>query len=332
MIGDGYASNLIPSRFPLLRQRVGIMPRIAIIGAGIIGSSWSIVFARAGHDVQVFDHRSSNLHYLKDRVATAARTAAAVVPDISWQVVVDRISPCADLNEAVSGADYVQECVGERVETKATVFAELDRLTSADVVLASSTSSIGVSQFTEELPGRDRCIVVHPATPPHLLPVVEIVPAPWTPQSTIDRARSRMVECGQRPVLIRRETPGFVLNRLQGALLIEMFRAVSDGLISINDADSLIRDGFGLRWAFLGPFQGIDLNAPGGISEYLRRYGFLFDSMAREAGATAPVVTELLIQTLDQAMRAQLPVDKIQERRTWRDERLAMLRGLRDRS
>jgi L-gulonate 3-dehydrogenase len=306
------------------------MASVAIIGAGIIGSSWAIVFARAGLSVQVFDHRPANLAAFEGRVRTAAEAAVAISRD-DPAALMARVAVADNLAGALVGADYVQECIIEDVDAKAALFAELDHKAAPDAILASSTSSIGISRFTRELNGRDRCIVVHPATPPHLLPAVEVVPAPWTPQATVDRVFARMHRVGQAPVLIRRETPGFVMNRLQGALLIEVFRAVSDGLINATDADTLIRDGFGLRWSFLGPLQGIDLNAPAGIADYLARYGFMFENLARErADDRRPVLTPVLVEALDQAMRRDLPLDGLAARRLWRDERIAALRALRE--
>jgi L-gulonate 3-dehydrogenase len=299
------------------------MANIAIVGAGIIGSSWAIVFARAGRHVRIFDHRSANLARFEAQIRKAADPSALMAP----------IHVAGDLADALSDAEYVQECIIEQVEAKAALFAELDRLAAPEAILASSTSSIGVSRFTRELAGRDRCIVVHPATPPHLLPAVEVVPAPWTPQATVERAFRQMRAVGQKPVLIRHETPGFVMNRLQGALLIEMFRAISDGLLSPADADTLIRDGFGLRWSFLGPLQGIDLNAPAGIADYLTRYGFMFEDLARErAGASGPVLTPALIEMLARAMRSDLPLEALPARRLWRDEKIAALRAIREES
>ena len=176
---------------------------------------------------------------------------------------------------------------------------------------------------------RARCLVVHPATPPHLLPVVELAPAPFTPPATFARARAFMTRVGQTPVEVKRELPAFVMNRLQGVLLLEMFRLIREGYVSPEDADALIRDGFGLRWAFLGPLEGVDLNAPGGIADYLTRYGRIFDAMANEAGVEGRSVTPELIAMLDSAMRAKLPLDQLGARTAWRDRSIAALRALR---
>lgn len=305
------------------------MPQVAIVGAGIIGSSWALVFARAGWQVRVFARHAAVRDSLHDRVRATAAAATAIAPGVPVDDIVERIALAASLDEAVEGAEWVQESVEEDREAKARLFAELDLLARPDAVLASSTSSIGVSHFTAPLAGRARTLVAHPATPPHLIPVVEMVPAPFTAEDVVTRAFAVMRAVGQVPVLVTRERPGFVMNRLQGALLTEMFAVIGDGLMSPADVDALIRDGFGLRWAWLGPLEGVDLNAPGGIADYLGRYGFMFDQMARERGATAPVVTPAITQQLEAAMRARLPLEALPQRVAWRDARMAALRALR---
>lgn len=302
--------------------------RAAIIGAGIIGSSWAIVFARAGWRVRVFARHEEVRASLLARVRQAATSAQAVAPDVSVDALVARIEIAASLGAAVDGATWVQESIEESRDAKAACFAAMDAAAPPAAILASSTSSIGASSFTADLTGRHRTLVAHPATPPHLLPVIEMVPAPYTDAAVLDAACAIMREVGQVPVVVRRERPGFVMNRLQGAVLTEMFAVIRDGLMSPTDVDALIRDGFGLRWAFLGPMEGVDLNAPGGIADYLARYGFMFNDAARERGAE-PVVTDELVRALHEAMRATLPVNGIPSRVTWRDEGIAALRALR---
>lgn len=305
------------------------MSAIAIYGAGIIGSSWALVFARAGHEVRIFDRDRATRDALPSRLNAAATASAALHLTEPPHSVTSRIAICAQLEQALDGAIYVQESVPERLEAKQAAFGELDRLAPESALLASSTSSFGLSQFAAGLAGRARCLVVHPATPPHLLPVVELVPAPWTPPEIVARAHALMTAIGQTPVTVTRELPAFVMNRLQGVLLLEMFRLIREGYISPGDADKLISDGFGLRWAFLGPLEGVDLNAPGGIADYLTRYGAIFDAMASETGGEGKSVTPELIAMLDAAMRARLPLSGLADRVAWRDGRIAALRAMR---
>jgi 3-hydroxyacyl-CoA dehydrogenase len=304
-------------------------PRVAIVGAGIIGSSWALVFARAGWQVRVFARHATVRDSLHARVHRAASAAQEIAPGVTPDEIVARIALSTTLAEAVEGTTWVQESIEESRDAKASCFAEMDAAAPAESILASSTSSIGASLFTAGLAGQHRCLVAHPATPPHLLPVIEVVPSPFTTKAVVQRAFAILRDVGQVPVLVRGERPGFVMNRLQVALLTEMFAVVRDGLMSPADVDALIRDGFGLRWAFLGPMEGIDLNAPGGITDYLARYGFMFEQAARERGATNPVVTDALRETLQAAMRERFPVEGIPGRIAWRDRKISALRALR---
>jgi L-gulonate 3-dehydrogenase len=302
--------------------------KVAIVGAGIIGCSWAMVWARRGHDVVIYDADSATRAKALYTLATYAHDlnrACMAVPDDALM----RVKISDTLAEAVSDADYVQESVPEQIELKRALFAELDALTPPDAILASSTSAIGMSRFTGDLAGRGRCVIVHPATPPHMMPVTEIVPSPWSDADVVKRIFALMESLGQTPVLVKKEVPGFAMNRMQGALLIEMFRLIEDGVISADHADKLISDGFGLRWAFLGPLEGVDLNAPGGIADYLHRFGHMFDNMAMEVREPGPVLNPRLIAALDGEMRAKLPLAGIEAKRSWRNRRMAALQKMR---
>jgi L-gulonate 3-dehydrogenase len=258
---------------------------VAIVGVGLIGRAWAAIFARAGWNVRLTDPHQPTLdaspNLIRDELRALARHGLADDPDGAAA----RLTIAANLEDAVADVDFVQENGPELVEQKKIIFAELDRLAPPDAVLASSTSAITASRFTETLPGRSRCLVGHPVNPPHLVPLVELCGAPWTSPSTIDRARQVYREIGQVPVTVNREINGFVLNRLQGALLAEAFRLVGEGYISAEDLDHTVKDGLGLRWSFLGPLETIELNAPGGVPDYCARYtGFYKELAATAAG------------------------------------------------
>jgi 3-hydroxyacyl-CoA dehydrogenase len=256
---------------------------IAIVGTGLIGRAWAAIFARAGWKVRLSDPHIPTLkaapRLIRDELHALARHGLADDPDGA----VARISVAGSLREAVMDVEFVQENGPEKVEDKQAIFAQLDRLASPNALLVSSTSAITASRFTETLPGRARCLVGHPVNPPHLVPLVELCGAPWTSADAINRARTIYREIGQVPVTINREINGFVLNRLQGALLAEAFRLVGEGYISAEDLDHTVKDGLGLRWSFLGPFETIELNAPGGIPDYCARYTGFYKELASAA-------------------------------------------------
>ncbi len=221
------------------------MPTVAIVGAGLIGRSWAVVFARSGFAVRLTDIHHAALDAAPGHIAEALRQLEThgLVADIP--AILARIRTCPTLAEAVEGVDLVQENGPETVEAKRALFAELDALCGPDTILASSTSAIVASLFTEGLAGRARCLVGHPVNPPHLVPVVELCGAPWTDPAVIERARALYEAAGQAPVTVNREVEGFVLNRLQGALLSEAFRLVAEGVVSPADLDRTVAEGLG---------------------------------------------------------------------------------------
>jgi L-gulonate 3-dehydrogenase len=297
---------------------------VAIVGVGLVGRAWAAIFARAGWNVRLTDPHAPTLAaapgLIRDELCALARHGLADNPDGAAA----RITVSKGVKDALDGVAFVQESGPELVEQKKIIWAELDKLAPADAVLASSTSAITASRFTETLPGRARCLVGHPVNPPHLVPLVELCGAPWTSPETIDRARNIYREIGQVPVTINREINGFVLNRLQGALLAEAFRLVGEGYISAEDLDHTVKDGLGLRWSFLGPFETIELNAPGGIPDYCARYTGFYKELA--ASAAGPEVYQS--PNVDRVIAAwphQASPERITKLTQRRNERLAAL-------
>jgi len=297
------------------------METVAVVGAGLVGRAWAIVFARAGFSVVMWDQEPA-------AVEAACGFIAERLPELREvgllrdepTTVLARISSRPTLAESLQGAVYVQESSPERVEVKRALFAEMDAVAAPSTILASSTSGIPASAFTETLRGRGRCLVAHPINPPYLVPVVELCPAPWTDAAVVARARDLMQRAGQVPATLKREVAGFVVNRVQFALLAEAFRLVAEGVISAEDVDATIKHGLGLRWSFMGPFETIDLNAPGGLADYCARYGGLYAELQREFAPCE--LTPALVGELDEERRAVLPMADHAARQEWRDRRL----------
>lgn len=299
---------------------------VAIVGAGLIGRAWASIFARAGWNVRLFDPvegQAARCHELcREALGQLARHGLCDDPDGALA----RITVAETLRDALAGVSFVQENAPEKVDVKQALYLELDALAPPDAILASSTSAIVASKFTEGLKGRHRCLVAHPVNPPHLVPVVELCGAPWTTPEVIERARQVYLAIGQVPILVRREIEGFILNRLQGALLTESMKLVGEGYVSPQDLDHVIADGLGLRWSFLGPFATIELNAPGGIPDYIARYSGFYQRLAADpappaawTGAGAARVAEEWGPAPDAA--------EVQRRSGARDERLAALQA-----
>jgi L-gulonate 3-dehydrogenase len=300
------------------------MKRVAIVGSGLIGRSWAIVFARAGWTVSLFDP-------IDGVVAGAIPLIDAELTALAKLGLVDdpkaaaaRVLAAVELEHAVEGVDLVQENGPENVDAKIAIYAKLDACASRETILASSTSAIVASRFTEKLAGRERCLVAHPVNPPHLVPVVELCGAPWTDPDVIARAHVIYGSVGQVPVTVRREVDGFILNRLQGALLAEAFRLVGEGYVSPQDLDHTIKNGLGLRWSFMGPFETIELNAPGGIPDYCARYTGFYRGL-QASPATPDAYSDASVSKIVQQWGQAATPERISRQMQWRDERLAAL-------
>ncbi len=300
--------------------------KIAIVGTGLIGRSWSIVFARAGFEVWLWDP-------VESAVSTAIKLIKEGLPSLaeenllngcSVEQVFGRFHASDSLEDALDGADHLQENAPERVEIKQALYHQIDRLVGPQTVMASSTSGIVASHFTENIQSRKRCLVAHPINPPHLVPLVELVPAPWTAEDVLAKTSALMRQVNQAPIQLNREIKGFVANRLQGALLAEAFRLVEDGICSARDIDTSIAEGLGLRWSFMGPFETIDLNSPTGIRGYCENFGPLYYELAQEQ-ADPRVWGEELLTKVEQERREDLAADKLLDRQHWRNQRLALL-------
>ena len=297
---------------------------IAVIGAGLIGRAWAMVFARGGWRVRLNDNSDTQLQAARGFVADSLAEQATYGLAADPAAALARIEYVAKLPDAVANVDWVQENLPEVVEIKREVFGLLDKHAPANAVLASSTSAIPASHFTEALAGRARCLVAHPVNPPHLVPIVELCGAPWTAPATIARAQAVYTEVGQVPIIVRRELDGFILNRLQGALLSEAMRLVGEGYVSPGDLDKTIRDGLGLRWAFLGPFETIELNAPGGVVDYSARYSAFYRRLA--ADPAQPAVWEAgNAAIVGEALGPARSPAELETRTRWRDRRLMAL-------
>lgn len=294
---------------------------VAVVGAGLVGAGWAIVFARAGLTVRVFDS--------SEKIAAGVLAfVAAQLEDMRTAGLVDspseilaRISVSPSLAHAVQTASYVQESVLERVDVKVELMRQLEKLLPPDAVVGSSTSGIGASRFTAGSPIAPQVLVVHPVNPPHLVPVVELVPSPTTSQRSLELAEALMNAVGQTPIRVNLEVEGFVLNRLQGVLLREAWALVQDGVASCEDIDKTVRDGLGWRWSFMGPFETIDLNAPGGVTDYAARLGPLYQSIAASRTHDEAWSAQLIGQ-VERERRQYLAQEDLAKRRDWRDRML----------
>lgn len=265
---------------------------LAVVGAGSIGGSWTALALAHGLSVHAADPDPAT----EDRLRAAV--GAHLVELGAEAAVLDRLHVHADAAQAAALADLVLEAGPERVDLKRELFAALDEAAAPDVVLASSSSGFGPSTFQDACRHPERVAVAHPFNPPHLVPLVEVVGGRATSEETIEATMTAMRLLGRRPVRVRAELPGHVVNRLQAALWREAYDLVRRGAITVADLDQAVASGPGLRWALLGPIATQHLSGgPGGMAHVLEHLGPPMVDWWEDLGAPelTPELTEQLV-------------------------------------
>lgn len=284
--------------------------KVACLGSGNVGRSWALTFARAGCEVTLWDASEANANIARDFVLDAYPHASVTI--------------AAEMAEAVSGADYIQESIAEDPAIKREIFAQLDQYALSDAIIASSTSAIPASTLFADLATRSRCLIVHPVNPPHLIPLVELSPAEFTSAETVAVADSFMRDIGQSPILLKKEIEGFILNRLQWALLGEALHLVGEGYCEADDIDRAITDGLARRWPMRGPFATGHLNATGGLAGYFDGLADAMDRVRKSLQADYQP-SDALKADLHKAYAEKIPVAEISRQQAVRDENIAKL-------
>lgn len=239
---------------------------IAVIGAGTIGLSWAALFASHGHDVRITDPRED----LAAIVTAGVAELAGVLPG-DWA---QRVTVSSSLEEAVTGADVVQENGPERLELKKELFARIEKACPPGALLLSSTSGLMPSDMGASMVDPGRVVVGHPFNPPHVVPLVEVVPGARTTAETVAAAEGFYRSLGKAPVVLRKEIGGFVANRLQSAVFREAVHLVLSGVVTPEELDRVVTESVGVRWATAGPFESYHLGGgPGGIRLLLEHLG-----------------------------------------------------------
>ncbi|CAL1300597.1 unnamed protein product [Larinioides sclopetarius] len=300
--------------------------KIAVVGCGLIGRSWAMLFASGGYNVMIYDKDETAsldaLTTIKEELHKL-ESLTLLRGELSAEEQVELISRAEDLETCVKDAFFVQESVPECVEMKKIIFNKLDKLATEDMILSSSTSCITPSTFTEDLKHRSHVLVAHPANPPYHVPIVEIVPSAWTNPDVVTKTVELMKEIGQKPVIVKKEIYGFAINRMQYAIINECWRLVQDGVMSVEDIDAVMSEGLGMRYAFLGPFETCQLNA-NGMLDYCNRYGQGIYKVSETFGPNPRMEDELAEKVHEEICKIS-PLEKLAERRQWRDARLTAL-------
>ncbi|UQI45754.1 3-hydroxyacyl-CoA dehydrogenase NAD-binding domain-containing protein [Streptomyces sp. HU2014] len=246
--------------------------RAAVIGGGVIGISWAGLFLAHGLDVVVSDPRPD----VRDQVLTGLDEIVPALSALGLPTgdLAGRLTFEADLATAVAGADVVQENGPERLAVKQEIWQAVERAAPAHALLATSTSGIPASAIAEAMRQPERLVVGHPFNPPHLVPLVEVVPGAKTSARTLRQARDFYAALGKKPQILRKEIPGFVANRLQSALFRECVHLVAEGVVTESELDEIVTASIGLRWAVAGPFRTFHLGGgPGGLPHFIQHLG-----------------------------------------------------------
>jgi 3-hydroxypropionate dehydrogenase (NADP+) len=258
-LGDVYMTIKEPNQ--VIEKAIN---RIACIGAGVIGHSWATLFSMKGYTVYIHDINEEviqrSLRWIKTALGLCAEKRLIAERDV--EAAINRVTPTTDMSKAVSDADYIVESVLENYDVKKKVFREIDVKAPEDAIIASSSSFLLMTEIQKVTKMPDRCIEVHPYNPPHLIPLVEIVPGQATSKTTVARTIQFMESLGKVPIVPKKEVAGYIANRLQRALNREAHDLVNSGIASVEDVDKALSAGPGIRWAIYGPFLVSYFNTP----------------------------------------------------------------------
>jgi carnitine 3-dehydrogenase len=301
--------------------------RVAIIGTGVIGASWSALFLAKGLDVVATDVAPNAEAALKHFVEAAwpALKRLGLAPGASPS----KVTFTADLPVAVRGADLVQENGPERIDFKKKLYGQLDELLPPDVIIASSSSGLTMSEIQSGCASHpERCVIAHPFNPPHLIPLVEIVGGAKTSEETIQRATEFFTSIGKQTVRLHKEVPGHIANRLQAALAREVYHLVAEGVVSAADVDAALCWGPGLRWGIMGNMMLNHLGGgQGGIEHFFQQFTGPMTAWWKVLGQ--PVLTPEVQKKLIDSVHAEVGLRSVDELAAERDELLLGLLELR---
>jgi len=300
--------------------------KIACVGAGLIGHSWAALFAMQGFQVALEDIERGALEHAVNWIRTDMDVLVEnrLLTRGEADEAISRIQPKLDLAEAVEGAFYVQESAFERYDVKEALFKEIDELTPKDVILASSSSALLMTEIQAVSKAPGRCIVAHPWNPPLLIPLVEVVPGRDTSKETVEETRKIMLDLGKCPVVLRREIPGYIGNRLQAALWREAIDLVDKGVCTVEDVDNAVSKGPGLRWALMGPNLVFHLGGgPKGIEYFIEHIGPSYDYRLRDMASWTSIPESGKKKIID-GVRSMPMVQRmsVEELAKWRDRKM----------
>ena len=308
--------------------------RVACVGGGTIGFSWAALFAQHGLQVNIYDISDEALDWTMREIRSAYGTLveAGVMTEEEAAAAQNRITITTDLAAALKDVDFVQESGPERYRIKREIYRELDRLARPEVVLASSTSAMLMTEIQKATTHPERCVVAHPYNPPHIVPSVEIVAGELTSAETVALARDFMARMGRVPVVARKECRGHIVNHMQAVLYREALWLVGNGVATVDEIDLAFRTGPGLRLALMGPFAVGMMTSPGGLQDTMvdRKLDHSLEDdipsrIEREAPPRTPELAREWAKICVAQMEAELAGTDLEQVKKWRDAKLLQI-------
>lgn len=304
--------------------------KIGIVGSGLIGRSWAMIFASKAYKIKIYDISPQQIEAALSDIENqlnALEKSGLLRGRLTAAQQLSCIKGTTNLEEAVKDALFVQECVPENLDLKRKVWKEIDEVAGPKTIFSSSTSTFLPSALSDHLTHKENIIISHPVNPPYYVPLVEVVPAPWTSPEVAKKTRKIMEEIGQTPVSLTKEVPGFAINRIQYAILNETWHLVNDGILDVKDIDKVMSDGLGMRYAFLGTLETAHLNAEGFVN-YCDAYSKTIYAVSKDL-KPAPKFEGPKVPEIARELEVDIPLDKLQARREWRDKCLTKLSQLK---
>jgi carnitine 3-dehydrogenase len=311
-----------------MNQTLGLkIKSVGVLGTGVIGSSWATFYASKGFRVKMFDVDSSLCEKGHRRAVDNLEDLLkqGLLSDEAFKKAISDMTTANTLNKAIEDVQLVQESIAETYEEKQQVFKSMDAQTAPDVILASSSSGLLMTEIQKVTQHSERCLIAHPFNPPHLIPLVELVPGKETSDSVISEMKRFFQGLGKIPVVLNKEVPGHIANRLAAALWREATDIVVKGIASVEDVDKALFAGPGIRWAIMGQHLIYHLGGgEGGIGHFIDHLGPAFEGWWKDMATWTSLPPEAK-SMLSEGINAELGGKTIGEVARWRDKKIIEL-------
>ncbi|OPY88481.1 MAG: L-carnitine dehydrogenase [Smithella sp. PtaU1.Bin162] len=304
--------------------------KIACIGAGVIGHSWACAFARGGYEVRLMDVNNDLLRKAENGIRRNYEVFVKneLINQDEVAAILKKIEMGTDISWAVEDADFCIESVSENIDLKKDIFGKMDQAAPQRAILASSTSGQPMTEIAKATKRPEKCVIIHPLNPPHIIPAVEVVKGTLTSDETVDLTVGLLKKIGRRPYVCLKEVPGFVMSRLLTVVLREALSLLKKGVATVEDIDTAINSGLGLRFGLMGVFEIHNLTASGGLENFFKNYSGFYRQIWADLEDMKDVTPELAAKAVE-GIRKELGDRSQEDIIKWRDEKLLELMKIR---